>query len=375
VKLKHAVATALVVIVVIWMVIPRERNLDDGYSLPDNDAPITAASGDRQPGDSSQFIVRVAHLEARSFGEQVRVRGQTKAFRLVDVRAETSGRVVATPVERGARVNEGDLLCELAVDNRAVDLQEARSRMDEAQLEYDGAVDLQDRGLQSRVGLARLKATLDASVAAYNRAELALQRIRITAPFAGIMESRSIEVGDLLDMGGTCAALLDDTPMLVVGLVPEQNVGKLYQGAPVSVRLLNGETVDGSLTYISRAADPQSRSYAIEVELAPTDSPIRQGITAELYIAGADTMAHLIPSSSLTLDDQGRVGVKILDDANVVQFFPVTIVGENIASNPGSWVTGLPARATVITHGQEIVFPGQTVRSDDSWSQSQHSSN
>src|SRR5690606_32460540 len=197
VKLKHAVATGMVIIVVVWMVIPRERDLDDGYSLPDNDSPVTAASGASQPGDSSQFIVRVAHLEARSFGEQVRVRGQTKAFRLVDVRAETSGRVVATPVERGARVNEGDLLCELAVDNRAVDLQEARSRMEEAQLEYDGAVDLQDRGLQSRVGLARLKATLDASVAAYNRAELALQRIRITAPFAGIMESRSIEVGDL----------------------------------------------------------------------------------------------------------------------------------------------------------------------------------
>src|SRR5690606_27761821 len=130
--------------------------------------------------------------------------------------------------------------------------------MDEAQLEYDGALDLQDRGLQSRVGLARLKATLDASVAAFNRAELALQRTRITAPFSGILESREIEVGDLLDLGGTCAALLDDTPMLVVGLVPEQDVGKLFLGAPVSVRLLSGETLDGSLTYISRAANPQS---------------------------------------------------------------------------------------------------------------------
>src|SRR5690606_33902595 len=210
---------------------------------------------------------------------------------------------------------------------------------------------------------------LDASVAAFNRAELALQRTRITAPFSGILESREIEVGDLLDLGGTCAALLDDTPMLVVGLVPEQDVGNLFLGAPVSVRLLSGDALDGSLTYISRAGNPQSRSYAIEVELAPTDTPIRQGITAEIHIAGSETMAHLIPSSSLTLNDEGRVGVKILDSANVVQFVPVTIVGENIASNPGSWVSGLPARATVITHGQEIVFPGQTVRSDDSWSQ------
>src|SRR5690606_5741714 len=101
------VAAGLVVIVVIWMVIPRERNVDDGCSLPDEDRSVSAATGDSQPEAGSQFIVRVAHLEARRFEEQVRVRGQTKAFRLVDVRAETSGRVVATPVQRGARVTEG----------------------------------------------------------------------------------------------------------------------------------------------------------------------------------------------------------------------------------------------------------------------------
>ncbi|MCB1648820.1 MAG: efflux RND transporter periplasmic adaptor subunit [Pseudomonadales bacterium] len=369
-KIKHFVALGLVAIVVVWMAWPRERGaLDDGYPLPERDGTVMAVGSDATiTNDNQNFTVRVERVSAQRFVQNVRVRGQTKAFRLVDVRAETSGRIIATPVARGERVRAGDVLCELAVDSRATDLQEARSRQDQAQLEYDGALDLQKRGLQSRVGIAQLRATLDASIAAVTRAELALQRTRITAPFDGIMESRTVEVGDLMDMGGRCASLLDDTPMLLTGLVPEQDVGKLFLGAPVTASLLTGESVQGSVTYISRAADATSRSYAIEVELAATQTPIRQGVTAEIFIAASETTAHLIPSSSLTLNDDGIVGVKSVDSNKQVQFIPVTVVGENTSVNPGLWVTGLPDSVLVVTHGQEIVFPGQTVNTDDSWS-------
>ncbi len=369
-KIKHVTAIALVVVVAVWMGWPRERGaLDDGYALPASDAAVTAVAGNAPiTSDNQTFTVRVARIDAQSYVQQVRVRGQTKAFRLVDVRAEAAGRVVATPVARGARVNAGDVLCEIAIDTRATDLQEAISREEQARMEYQGALDLQARGLQSRVGLAQLKAALDSSTAAVKRAELSLQRTRITAPFAGIMETRAVEVGDLMDMGGQCASLLDDTPMLLTGLVPEQDVGKLVLGAPVRATLLSGESLSGKVTYISRAADSTSRSYAIEVEIDPTEQPIRQGITAEIYIAASETTAHLVPASALTMDDAGLVGIKHVDASNLVHFAPVTIVGENTSVDPGMWVTGLPASVQVITHGQEIVFAGQTVVPDSSWS-------
>lgn len=369
-KLKHVVALGLIAVVVIWMILPRERGaLDDGYALPENDSTINAVSGNAAiTNDNQSFTVRVARINERNFVERVRVRGQTKAFRLVDVRAEAAGRVIATPVARGARVNAGDVLCEIAVDSRATDLQEARSRQEEAQLEYNGALDLQERGLQSRVGIAQLKSTLDSAVAAVKRAELALERTQITAPFAGIMETRAVEVGDLMDMGGTCATLLDDTPMLLVGLVTEQDVGKLMPGAQVTAELLTGEQVQGELTYISRAADPTSRSYAIEVEIAGSENSIRQGITAEIFVAASEAPAHLIPPSALTMNDAGAIGVKLIDQNNVVQFAEVKVIGENTSVDPGMWVTGLPSSSVLITHGQEIVFPGQTVNPDFSWS-------
>lgn len=375
-KIKHFVAFGLVAIVAVWMLLPRERGaLDDGYPLPKRDGQVTAVSSDAAiTNDNQSFTVRITRVNSQNFVQKVRVRGVTKAFRLVDVRAEVSGRIIATPVARGARVKAGDVLCEIAVDSRATDLQEARSRQQQAQMEYDGALDLQKRGLQSRVGMAQLRTALDASSAAVMRAELALQKTKITAPFAGIMESRTVEVGDLMDMGGKCASLLDDTPMLLTGLTPEQDVGKLFIGAPVTANLLTGETVEGKVTYISRAADPSSRSYAIEIEIAASEQPIRQGVTAEIFIAASETLAHLIPASSLTLNDEGIVGVKTVNESNVVQFSPVTVIGENTSVEPGLWVTGLPSSAAVITHGQEIVFPGQVVNSDASWSSSNNAS-
>lgn len=362
-KLQQFVALGIVVVLVVWMLLPHERN-DPAQKY---ESEVSAATVRAVPADSDAnaagetFTVRVSTLEEQDFVQRIRVRGMTQARRLVTVRAETSGRVVATPVERGGRVAEGDLLCELAQDTREADLQEARSRREQAQIEYDGALDLQSRGLTSRAAIAQLKATLDSAIAAAERAELALQRTRVTAPFAGVVESRGVEVGDLMDMGGTCATLLDDEPMLLTGVLTEDTVGKVSLGADVTASLASGKTVHAELTYVARASDASSRGYPVEAQIHPTGFPIRHGITAEIYISASNIKAHLIQPSALTLDDEGATGVKLVDDEGVVQFARVQIVGEDTGMNPGFWVTGLPPRASVIILGQEIVFPGQQV--------------
>ena len=281
---------------------------------------------------------------------------------MVDVRAEQSGRVVATPAARGSRVNTGDVLCEIAVDNRQTDLNEAISRREQTQMEYTAAQDLQRQGLQSQIALAQAKAAYESAVAAVERATLALDNTRVRAPFEGIVETRPVEIGDLLDRGGICATIMDDSPMLLTGLVPEQDIGKIELGATVRASLLTGEQVNATVTYVGRAADVQSRSYRIEAEVSPDSPRIRDGITAEVLIAASQAQAHRIPASALTLDDNGSIGVKLLDGNNLVSFMPVRIIGDDPAQvNGGIWVTGLPPQVSLITHGQEIVFAGQRV--------------
>jgi multidrug efflux system membrane fusion protein len=369
VKNQHVVSAGILIAVVLWMVIPQSAEESD-ESNASTASTIVAVPEGVSPGENpSDYIVRAARIDQQTYGKKVRVRGRTQAFRHVEVRAEQSGRIVSEPVMRGARVSEGDLLCEIAVDDRASNLLEAQSRLEQAEFEYSASLDLQDRGLQSDVIVAQLKAALQSSKAGVARAELALQRTKIVAPFDGVVETRIVELGDLLNAGTVCASVLDDSPMLLVGLVPEQDIGSLSVGARVASELLTGQRIAGTVNYLARAADNVSRSYRIEVEVDSSFENIRQGITAEILVDSADIQAHLIPSSSLTLDDSGLIGVKTIGATNMVEFNNVEIVGDNTsAMNPGVWVTGLSGTVNLITLGQEIVFPGQQVESNFDWS-------
>ena len=160
-------ALSILAAVVGWMAIPREQNLvqnetTDSSSLRVEISP-EGSSGSEDPG---AFVVRAKRISPESYVRQIRVRGRTQAFRHVEVRAEEAGRIVSEPVERGSRVKEGDVLCEVAIDNRQVNLSEALSRLEQAEFEYLAALDLQERGLQSDVIVAQLKATLESSKAA-----------------------------------------------------------------------------------------------------------------------------------------------------------------------------------------------------------------
>ena len=362
-KKQQLVAIVIFIAVVAWMLIPREGISTAVEAKPD--VVVSAAPEGSNAGEGLETpLVRTLAVSEEDYTQQIRIRGRTQAFRHVMVRAEEPGKLISEPVARGARVSQGDVLCELAIDARDANLSESLSRLEQTQFEYRASLDLQKRGLQSEVIVAQQKAAVSAAEAAVSRAELALARTKILAPFDGVVETRSVELGDLLNVGAVCASVLDDSPMLLVGLVPEQNITALEVGSLVEAELGTGMRISGHVTYLARAADTSSRSYRIEVEVDNSNTSIREGITAELLVDAQDLRAHQIPSSALTLDDTGEIGVKILDRNNVVQFQRVNIIGDSSNRlNPGVWVTGLSGSTTLVTIGQEIVFPGQRVDS------------
>ena len=367
-KNQQLVALAVLAVLAVWMFIPRTP----GSTAEEAQEPVRvveAISADQLPGENPDTLtVRAEHVKPEVYVELLNVRGRTQAFRHVQVRAEIAGRIVNEPVPRGTRVAQGDLLCEIALDDREVNLQEALARLEQTQFEYDASRDLQSRALQSDVVVAQRKAAVESAKAAVARAEIALRNTRIVAPFDGVVETRTMEMGDFLNTGNVCASVLDDSPMLLVGLVPEQEIDRIEVGARATGRLLNGRTVTGRVSYLASAADLMSRSYRMEVEVDPGQGQIREGITTEILVEASELTAHRIPSSALTLDDNGLIGVKLIDNLGLVSFRNVEIVGDDTNQlNPGIWISGLDGSVNVVTVGQEIVFPGQTVNGNFDW--------
>jgi len=118
-------------------------------------------------------------------------------------------------------------------------------------------------------------------------------------------------------------------------------------------------TASGVIDYIAPSADPDTRTFRVEIRLANEDGRIKDGVTAVADVPLPASKAHMVSSAYLTLDDDGQIGLQIVDDEDTVRFQPVDVIG---AEGDALWVTGLAGTARVITVGQDYVLAGQRVK-------------
>ncbi|WP_071673307.1 efflux RND transporter periplasmic adaptor subunit [Nioella nitratireducens] len=403
--------TALLVCVVLYgVVMQRDRLVSfaqsfrgetpapEAAAMPEADtAPEAEAPAGLRPGTVS---VVTRHSVAQEVDTAVVLRGRTEAARQVVVRAETSGRIVSDPIRAGAFVEEGQLLCEIAPGTREAALaeavaglatarsrlpeaearvDEAEARLQEAQINNTAASRLSESGFGSetravstaaavssaeaairsaQAGVESARSGIQSAEAAVTRAEQEIERLRITAPFAGLLEGDTAELGALMQPGTDCATVIQLDPIKLVGYVPEADVARIENGTTAGAQLATGQRVQGTVTFLSRSADPQTRTFRVEITVPNADLEIRDGQTADILIAAPGQMAHLVPSSALTLNDEGILGVRIVDDTDTARFAPVSFLRDTV---DGVLVADLPETVDVIVVGQEFVTDGVPV--------------
>ncbi|MEC7957143.1 MAG: efflux RND transporter periplasmic adaptor subunit, partial [Pseudomonadota bacterium] len=296
--------------------------------------------------DALPTRVRAQRVRAVEKFRYASIRGKTQNKRTVTARAEIVGRVVDRQVERGDFVTADAVLCELSVEDRQSALVEARQVLRQASIDYQGALELQSKGFNSESAIAAAKARLATAAAQLKRKELAVEKILVRAPFDGVVEDVHLEVGDYVNPGQSCATIVDLNPMLMVGRVSEKNIMELQLGQQATGELADGRVVTGPVTFIGQQSDPQTRTYAIEIQLDNSDRSLRSGITAQIKIPVASVLAQRVSPALFALDDRGEIGIRVIDENNIVHFHSVQIISED---PDGVWVTGLPNETNLIT--------------------------
>ena len=318
----------------------------------------TAETADVTSVATARDAVRVRTQSAEEVMRTVVVNGKTAPSRIVNLAAETDGRVEYIGAERGASLERGDLIVRLDERDRTARLAQARAILKQREVEFDARSRLKSDSYVSEAQLQEAVAMLETARAELRRAELDLNYMEVRAPFAGALQARMVEVGDFLKRGDPIATYVDNRSIIVSANLSEFDAKYVSVGDPAEARLATGETVRGRIRYVAPVADEATRTFVVELEVDNADGMLRAGGTAELRIPAEAVFAHRVSPSLLTLDDAGNVGIKIINDRGEVEFVVADVA---LSTSNGVWLAGLPVTATIITVGQGYVTNGATV--------------
>lgn len=286
------------------------------------------------------------------------LQGEVLPDQQVSIRAETPGRIESLAVERGSFVEAGTLIARIAEDDRPARIRQAEAAVTGRESDFRSAQRLAEGGFQAQLRVEMAAADLAAARAALEAARLDLQRTRIHAPIAGVVNAQPARVGSFVSVGDVVAEIVENDPLLAVAHVPQHQIRHVHAGAPASIRMIGDVAAEGRIAYVSAVADSATRTFRVEIALANPDRSLPAGVSAQVVIPLETVMAHRISPALVTLDDQGRIGVKAVADDDTVVFQPIEPVRADVQ---GIWVSGLPETLRLITVGQGFVNAGEHV--------------
>lgn len=316
------------------------------------------ATAPREAEAREAFSVQVRAERAQLVERVLVAQGQAEPNRIVTLRAEASGKVADIPVKRGAPVAAKDIIAQIDLEDRKARLAEAQALVDRFLRDYEASRQLAERGYQTDARMKEAWADLQAARASLQQMQIEIQKTTVRAPFEGVLDERVVELGDYLAVGDEIGTIVDNDPLKVAFQAPQKDIQRVALGTVTIIEFITGQSAPGVVTYVSTRADPSTRTFLVEVEVPNEDLAISSGISAETRLPLETVSAHYVSPALLSLDSNGVIGIKTVDDGNVVRFHPVEIVR---ADSEGIWVTGAPDEIRLITVGQGFVRAGETV--------------
>jgi len=283
--------------------------------------------------------------------------GDVEPAQVAILRARVDG-IVEETATQGDRVQAGDALAQLSTDDRAARLAGVTAQLASAQRDHDSARQLFERNIGSETDVQQRLVQLEAARAQLRAVELEIANTTLRAPIGGTISRILAEAGSYVSPGGQILEIVDNDPLVAVVQVQQAQIVNVRNGMEARVRFIGGETRDGRVRFISPIADAATRTFRVEIEVANTDNALPAGLSAEVTLPFSTVPAHRISSALARLNEEGAIGLYVLDEDDRIRFAPVTLIR---ARADGVWVSGLPDRVRIVTISQGSLLPGQQV--------------
>jgi len=285
-------------------------------------APVAAAAAP---------AVTTKTLETMQVARGVVANGTVYAWQEIVVGPEVGGyRVAAVNVEVGDRVRKGQELVQLSEDLLASDvtskranLEQAQASLENAESAYRRATSLSGSGVLSQSDVDKLraeqlaaKARVEVSKAELQASDLRLRHTRVTAPDDGIISARSVNVGQVAQVGTEMLRLLRKGRVEWRAEIPEARIREIRVGQSVKLTTADGAQLDGKVRAIAPTIESTTRAGLVYVDI-PSTGAARPGMFARGEILLGQSAASMAPLSSVVTQD-GYTYVFVVNEQQLV---------------------------------------------------------
>ena len=307
-------------------------------------------------------------VEPTVFRDIIQLTGSVEAFDDARLSAQTSGTVITVePLGTSVR-NEGVVAQinpsapESAVSQASAIVEAAEAQFGLARenltrnepLFADSVISaIEWESVQAQYN--RFRANLAQAEAALEQARTTLAQTRVVAPFDGTVEEHFVEPGEQVTPGMAVARLINTRRVKVVSGVPERYAADILPGAPVQVSFeaYRGNRIDGLVSFVGRAVDPQSRTFPIEIVIDNPDGTVKPEMVARVEVTREMIEdALVVPRAAVIRTENGHIAYLIEDRDGIP-----TSVQRDFVPGPdfGAYVV-----ATNLRPGDEVIVLGQS---------------
>ena len=357
--------------------------------------------------------IPTASVESRPIDRYLRVTGSLKADAQAEVSAETAGRVIETPVERGTRVAQGAMLIRISPSETAAQLQEAdanaaqieaklglmpgqpfdrmkvpdvmnaKASLDLAEAEFNRMRSLVDQKVISQSEFDQRRTQLEAARQHYQseqnladqsyrslegaRARVALARKAVSdtsvrAPLAGIVAERLVSVGDYVTRGARVATVVRIDPLRVELTIPEQHVSlvKVGQQVRLTVDAYPGEEFAATVKFVSPSLRSDQRALTVEAIAPNGDARLKPGFFATALLRQPNAAPALLVPATAVETIAGTSRVYAVKDNRIEE--RIVTLGEKIDAQV-EITSGVAKGEIVASEPKGRLSDGQQVRS------------
>ena len=300
--------------------------------------------------------MRVTTVAKQKLQGREEVVGTVRAKLRATLEAKVSGRVEAMPVKLGQRVKAGALIARLDAQEIEAKVNQTRAVLQQAQGDMKRFSALLKQQAVTQREFDGVQARYQVALASLREARTMLGYATVRAPFAGVVTHKLADVGDLASPGRPLVELEDPRALRLEVAVPEALMGFIKVGASLPIRIAATEELEGTVAEVAPAADPNSRTFLVKVDL-PQDAKVRTGQFGRALVPTGRSDILKVPNTAVVVRGQMELVFVVVEDRVHLRLVKT---GKRFGSEV-ELVSGLDGDETIVVEGANALVDLQPV--------------